>query len=253
MGRLPRATLTGIILRTVIHQPNFLPRLKVLQKLASADTWVVLDSVQFCAREWQNRARIVALHGSSQAHWLSVPVHRPQGRATLLRDVILVDPPATIRLVHSSLYHALRRAPQWTSLQSLLDVVATMRDCVSLTRFCTQTTLELLKTAGTTPQIIYSSTLPLSGKASQLMANICAHIGAGTYLADSGAMSYLNPDHFGTIPVLWQQWEPPAARWQGIPSWRNVSAINYLCREGPEEFRMHITGGCFVSQSHPSR
>ncbi|MBU6427323.1 WbqC family protein [Patescibacteria group bacterium] len=50
-------------LSVVVHQPNFLPRLKVLQKLAAADVWCVLDSVQYNPREWQNRARIVAVHG----------------------------------------------------------------------------------------------------------------------------------------------------------------------------------------------
>lgn len=42
-----------------IHQPNLFPRLKILQKLALADIWIVLDNVQYCQREYQNRTLIV--------------------------------------------------------------------------------------------------------------------------------------------------------------------------------------------------
>ena len=91
-------------LRAVIHQPNFLPRLKVLQKIAAADIWVVLDSVQYCEREWQNRARLVALHGSNNSYWLSVPVHRPNGQETLIKDVTLVDPNKSVRLIKNTLF-----------------------------------------------------------------------------------------------------------------------------------------------------
>jgi hypothetical protein len=38
-----------------IHQPNFLPRLSTLAKLYAADTWVILDDVQFTRRDYQHR------------------------------------------------------------------------------------------------------------------------------------------------------------------------------------------------------
>src|SRR5688500_306398 len=79
-------------MRVATHQPNLFPRLKVLQKLASADVWIVLDNVQYCPREWQNRARIVVAHGSSSSFWLTTPVSRSKGRDTLIQDVAVVDP-----------------------------------------------------------------------------------------------------------------------------------------------------------------
>jgi hypothetical protein len=37
-----------------IHQPNFLPRLSTLAKLyAAADSWIILDDVQFTRRDYQ--------------------------------------------------------------------------------------------------------------------------------------------------------------------------------------------------------
>jgi len=37
-----------------IHQPNFLPRLSTLAKLYTADTWIILDDVQFTRRDYQH-------------------------------------------------------------------------------------------------------------------------------------------------------------------------------------------------------
>ena len=44
-----------MIKAVVIHQPNFLPRLKVFIKIAISDIWVIYDDVQYVRREWQNR------------------------------------------------------------------------------------------------------------------------------------------------------------------------------------------------------
>lgn len=235
-------------MRVAVHQPNFLPRLKVLQKISAADVWVVLDSVQYCQREWQNRARIVTVHGNCCSFWLTIPVHLPDGQRTLIREVTIVDPVFTMRLVRRSLVQSLRRAPHWKSVEGVLKFVDATLEYESLTRFCVETTSALLDAAGVKPEIIYSSSLPVTGKASVLMAAICAHLHADEYLADSGAKGYLREDDFKGVEVLWQQWQEPAERWPGINEWRNMSAINYLCREGPDQFRTHIIGGRFVQE-----
>jgi len=54
-----------------IHQPNYLPWLGYLQKIAAADAFIFLDNVQFSKNSVTNRVRI--LDGSRQ-HWLTVPV-----------------------------------------------------------------------------------------------------------------------------------------------------------------------------------
>lgn len=237
-------------MRVAIHQPNFLPRLKVLQKIAAADVWVVLDSVQYCEREWQNRARIVALHGDSSTYWLSIPVHRPQGLNTLIKDVAIVDPIPTAQQVQRALSHSFRRAPYWQVIDPLLGVIdAALRNKATLTAVCVDSTCSLLTAAGLHPEIVYASSLPVSGKASVLMAAISRHVAADEYLADSGALAYLRPADFGGIKILWQQWEEPAEEWPGIDCWRNVSAINYLCREGPDHFAQHLADFHFAPEA----
>ena len=81
-----------------IHQPNVFPRLATLAKLYAADVWIVLDDVQFNARDYQHRAWLAGsdpLHGQ----WLSLPVHKPFGRATRINEVVLLERDKSARRV----------------------------------------------------------------------------------------------------------------------------------------------------------
>jgi len=237
-------------IRVAIHQPNLLPRLKVLQKIANADIWCVLDSTQYCVREWQNRARIVSMHGNNQTFWLSVPVHRPRGRNTLISEVTFVDPLSTGRLLKQNLLHAFRGAPYWDAISGLLLNLESLFSAETLVPFSVGITSLLLQIAGRQPTVLFTSSLPIMGKSSTLMAAICNHLNATAYLSDSGSRGYLQPDFFSGIDVLWQNWHEPPEVWQGISSWRDVSSINYLARVGPERFAQHIIGGEFMPDSN---
>jgi hypothetical protein len=162
--------------------------------------------------------------------------------------VTVVDPAFTSRLVGRSILQAWRRAPHWKSVEGILDVIGVALEHGSLTRLCVDTTSALLATVGVKPTIIYASSLPVTGKGSALMAAICAFLHADEYLADSGAKGYLREADFEGVEVLWQQWEEPIQRWPGIAEWRNVCALNYLCREGSEQVMTHINGGQFASE-----
>lgn len=235
-------------LRVAIHQPNFLPRLKVLQKLACADIWCVLDSVQYCAREWQNRARIVPVHGNNEPFWFSIPVRRPHGRATLIREVTVIEPHLIGPLMERTLSHAFHSAPHWSTIDNFLSKVRSDLAADSITSLCVETTKALLQIAQRELTVILASSLPVLGKASNLMGALCRYLHATTYLADSGARNYLQPASFTDTEVIWQNWCEPTEVWPGISSWRNISSINYLCRVGPEQFARHILSADFNNE-----
>src|ERR1700752_3590429 len=143
-------------LRVAIHQPNFLPRLKVLQKLSAADVWVVLDSAQYSLREWQNRSRIVPLHGDLTDFWLTLPVVRKNGQRTLIRDIEIVEPAMTTDRVSSTLLHSFRRAPYWPAVSAFLETVSPVLPTPSLTKLCVDTTMALLEIGGNPPDVHFS-------------------------------------------------------------------------------------------------
>lgn len=84
------------------------------------------------------------------------------------------------------------------------------------------------------------------------MGAISKYLKADSYLADSGARSYLSAEDFPGISVLWQEWQEPKERWPGIEAWRNLSAVNYLCREGNEKLAQCLISGVFSCETEPS-
>jgi hypothetical protein len=227
-------------MRVVIYQPNFLPRLKVLQMLAAADKWVVLDNVQYCAREWQNRARITSVHASPNSFWLTMPVVLEDGQRTRICDVRLHEPHLTSTRICCSLLHALRSTPHWACIASFLDASQASFSTSSLTQLCVQTTTCLLNAAGFRPEVVFASSLNSHGKGSELMASLCREIAGDEYVAGSGALNYLQDQDFRDVRILWQHWQEPSEVWPGIKSWRDMSALNYIAREGFSSFQGHL-------------
>jgi hypothetical protein len=230
-------------MRVAAHQPNFLPRLKVLQKLAAADVWVVLDNVQYCSREWQNRARLVSFHGLTDEFWFTVPVELSHGRRTLIKDVRVLDPGVVARHLRLTMIHSFRSAPRWDDLAQFLEDTTNLLCVSSLTTLCVNTTLALLRMHGCVPKVRYASGLHARGFKSTLLAGICDELGADTYIAGTGASEYLREADFGRVEVVWNHWTEPSVKWPGILSWRDISAINFLAREGIQELRHHLQAG----------
>ena len=59
-----------------IHQLHYLPWLRYFDKIARADVFIVLDSIQYNKNGWQNRNKIKSASGPLL---LTVPVHAPLG------------------------------------------------------------------------------------------------------------------------------------------------------------------------------
>lgn len=233
-------------MRLATHQPNFIPRLKVLQKIASADCWVVLDGVQFAQREWQNRARIATAGRVPTEFWLTLPVRLPNGRRTLIEHVVVCDLHRTLRRCRNSVFHAFRSAPHWEVVEEYWNRVESSIASDRLLDVVLPTVTEALKMFAVLPPIIMSSRLSVEGRKSWLMANLCRKVGATVYLADSGATAYLDESHFVGATVMWQNWDPPG-EFQGDAGLglRDLAFICYLAYHGPERVRDHLQAGKF--------
>jgi hypothetical protein len=104
-----------------IHQPNFLPRLSTLAKLYAADIWIILDDVQFTRRDYQHRCYLAPVPDARlPGRWLTLPVHLPGGRETLIRDARLAEPALTAKRTSGILRHYHRRAPYRSEILNLI-------------------------------------------------------------------------------------------------------------------------------------
>src|SRR5699024_12319540 len=69
-------------LTVAVHQPHYLPWLGLIDKIDRSDRYIVLDTVQFERRGWQNRNYIA---GAGKPLLLTVPVEQTS------RDELIMD------------------------------------------------------------------------------------------------------------------------------------------------------------------
>ncbi|MFD7733397.1 WbqC family protein [Kitasatospora phosalacinea] len=215
-----------------IHQPNFLPRLATLAKIASADVWVVLDDVQHTRRDYQDRARLGTLHSGGTTRWLSLPTRLPHGRATLIRDARLIDPAHTRRRVEGILREQYRTSPFWPEfadrLCPLLDLIDATGRTAEITQASTLLLLDLLDWRG---RVVRSSDLSAGAGRTQRLVDLCRAVGASTYLCGTGGSRYIESERFVDAGIGLRQFAVPEdGVWAGA---RVLSAVHGLMVHGP--------------------
>ena len=105
-----------------IHQPNFMPWLKLLDKVMASDVFIAYDTVQYTRSEYHSRQRIKTVQGD--ATWLSVPLLSVRGSGpALIRDV-RIDDSQPFRQRHlRSLRLAYGRTPFFAEVYPLVEEV----------------------------------------------------------------------------------------------------------------------------------
>ncbi|MGW7304411.1 WbqC family protein [Streptomyces sp. NPDC054835] len=214
-----------------VHQPNLFPRLTTLAKLFAADTWIVLDDVQFTRRDYQHRTRLAALPTPDQTRWLSIPTHLPQGRQTAIQDAMIADPALARRRTAAMIRQEYVTSPHWPALQGALEPVWDAFDTgrtAAVAETSTRVLLDFLDWKGT---VLTASLLPARPERSERLADLTAQAGAATYLCGTGGMTYLDPAPFTVRGIAVAPFLPPTT---GIwASARRVTALWALAHLGP--------------------
>ena len=219
-----------------IHQPNLFPRLATLGKLFTADIWVILDDVQFARRDYQHRCRLAALSEPGEPRWLTIPVHLPSGRATLVRDVRLADPDRARLRVARMISQYYRRSPHWDALagplQDVLDVFERTDRLAEITETSTRALLSILGWPG---QAQRSSDLPACAGRTERLVDRTMAADCDTYLCGTSGARYLQTPLFTdrALTVQYFTLSPPdnPAPWHAD---RRLASLQALMTIGPD-------------------
>jgi hypothetical protein len=239
-----------------IHQPNFLPRLSTLAKLYAADTWIILDDVQFTRRDYQHRCYLAPDPGTPlPGRWLTLPVHLPGGRATLIRDARLAEPALTAKRTSGILRQYFRRSPYRSSI---LDMAPGIGEAITgtgrLADVSEHTTITLLRLLNWPGAICRSSGLPARAGRSERLADLTRAAGAATYLCGTGGSRYLDRAPFAAQGLAVAMFAPPE-HLTGLPSEtaRRVSVLADLAAAGPERLSAALREHARLSRNAWSR
>lgn len=237
-SRAPAVPAGGV--RVAVHQPHYLPWLGFLDKLDRCDLFVVLDTVQFERRGWQNRNYVA---GRGAPVLLTVPVSQGNRDDRILDKSI--DNTQKWRSKHHKALaeHCYRKAPYWSEHEEEIGLLYA-REWEDLTDLALATTRMLMRAFGIeTPMVRASELGDFSGQKSELIAQICAKAGADIYLSGEGARNYLDAEILARhgIGLEWQEFRHPVYRQHQrdpddfVP---RMAALDLLFNAGPDSLRI---------------
>jgi hypothetical protein len=223
-------------------QPTFVPWLGYFGLLQKVDLFVFLDSVQFDTRSWQQRNRI---NMNGKPGWITVPVTCPNGRSTLIKDVLINKEHYSRSKITTQIKQSYSRTPGFNDLSesifSELDLPP-----VDLTSLNINLIKIMSERLGIDTPSIKSSELGVRGAKAELLLDICINLGATEYVSPPGSREYLEEfDGFKNhgIALEYFKFNPPIYIQNTAEFIPNLSSIDSICNVGYEKTHDLIVEG----------
>lgn len=189
------------------HQPAYLPWLGYFDKIKSCDLFVFLDTVQYEKNSFTNRNQLKSPQG---AFWLTIPVQTKGHTASTLIET-KIDTRQKWQKKHlNSIYLNYKKAPRFEMCYPKLEKLY-QADFEYLSDLCFYQLLFWLREFKIRTQIVRSKDLPVTGKKSDLILNLCEHFQANHYISGALGRDYLDEKTFDkkSIKVTYQNFQHP--------------------------------------------
>jgi len=213
------------------HQPNFAPWVGFFDKMLQSDVLVLLDTVQFIKRGYQNRTRV---KGPGGAQWLTVPVVS-KGRYDQLTKDVEIDESVDWRRVHlRTLRTVLAKTPHLDELLACVEPVYALHGSRKLAEFNTLLIRGLASHFGIGTRLVLASELNCGGQSTQLMLNVTRAVGGDVYLSGPTGRDYLEPELFTSagVTLRFHSFEPFAYPQRFGEFVAGLSCLDYAANTG---------------------
>lgn len=236
----------------VIMQPTYLPWIGYFDLMDSADTFVLLDTVQFVKQSWQQRNKIKTADAGSK--WLTVPV--VQGLQQKITDV-RIDASNPWRRKHwGTISQFYKHAPYWKQYNEELSELYS-REWNLLFDWNVAVITFLKDQFGIPTEIVRASQIPVTGDRVGLLVNLCRYVKADVYLSPVGSADYIEENNIFDsqgISLIYQEYTHPVYNQLYGDFMTHMSAIDLLFNEGPASLEIIRSGrGRYDCLTQPSR
>ena len=207
-----------------IHQPEHLPWLGLFNKIAKAEKFVILDSVQYEKNYFQNRNKIL---GSNGVQWIGIPVVNTKHMDGSIATTLISSDPKNARWKEKYLLtvkQSYGKYPFFEEVYPLLEKAIN----IDTPYFC-EINIEIIKlfcdALDIHPEYVRSSELCVEGLKSDLILEICKATKADLYIAGPSGRDYLNMDKFAKegISVKFNDYNHPI-----YPQKRSETFVDHL-------------------------
>lgn len=221
------------------HQPAYLPWLGLLHKAALADTFVLMDNVQFEKDSFVNRNKLRSPEGW---RWLTVPVlSRGHFESTLGDLPVAPRPWARKHATAFRMFYA--RAPFYAEHAPFLEELYG-RPWERLLDLCEHILAYLFRAFSIEARVVRASSLSPTGAKSELVLDLCRKTGARTFVFGALGRDYARTDDFARegIRAVFQEYHHPRYR-QVYPGFEpGMNAFDLLMNVGPESRAVLLSG-----------
>jgi hypothetical protein len=228
-----------------IHQPNFFPWLGFFDKIARADCFCLLDSVQF-AKTGGTYANRVQLRVGSKAAWVTAPVDRSYSGFRTIREMQFHETVPWRERLLRTIQSNYGRAPHFAEVFEWLAGLVRHR-VASLAEYNEQAIRGLCGKLGLdTGRLVRSSCLDVTGSSTDLLVNITRAVGGTAYLCGGGAGEYQEDELFAGngVRLVAQRFEHPVYPQAGGADFiRGLSVIDALMNCGFEKTSLMLRRG----------
>jgi len=215
------------------HQPYFSPFSGFFYKAYLSDVFVILDTVQFPrGTTWINRNRFKNDQGTL---WLTVPVWKKGLGLQCIDKVGICHEFPWVAKHLASLKTAYTRAPYFSIHMPFIEDTyrARFEKLLDLNLKLIRYLFQQLKIK---TEIKLLSEFGIQASGHQMLAEICQHLGASTYLSQQATEKYLDRDLFQQEGIELKFFKPPACVYpqlwgRFIP---NLSILDLLFNCGPK-------------------
>jgi hypothetical protein len=228
-------------MKVAIMQPTYIPWIGYFALMESVDVFIVLDSVQFSKRSWQQRNQIKTESGPK---WLTVPVISKGKRDQLITDVE-IDYSGKFPNDHINLIKQNYKNTPFFDCYSE-DVFKILKE---KHQFLSSLTIDLVllfrKILNINTEIRYSSEFTTTGSKGELLAELCDNFDIEKYISPIGSKVYLDTsDAFikRGIPVEYFEYEHPEYLQFHGDFIQYMSVIDLLSNIGPKSKAVLMSG-----------
>jgi hypothetical protein len=217
-----------------VHQPNFLPWLRLLDKILASDVYVAYDTVQLTKSEYHARQRVRTCTGAA---WLTVPVLSVPGQRQRIEQA-RIDTGQPYQARHlKTLRAGYARAPYFSEVYGIVEAVYARRHS-RLVDLNVDLIEAFCRYLASPVRIVRASTLPHAGDNTDRLVQLVRQVAGTVHLTSTYGTGRQYIDwprvQAAGIAVRSQVFEHPAydQPWPGFVA--GLAALDMLFCRGPD-------------------
>ena len=211
-----------------IHQPNFLPWLKLLDKILASDIYVAYDTAQYTRSEYHSRQRVKTHTGPV---WLSVPVQHVRNTRQVIKDVRIQYAEPYRRKHLKVLRMSYQSTPHFDEVFPILEEVY-RRDHEYLTDLNLDLIESLLAYLDSSVPVVRASSLPHAGDRTERLIQLVKSAGGTEHLTSTYGCDHQDVDwsrfRAAGIGIRSQQFDHPEYEQIGPGFVPDLAAVDML-------------------------